>query len=59
MEDIDKAKKVVENFILEMNNWGKDSEKIDNNKNEGLTWEQKDALLINRFAKIAGNKCRH
>jgi hypothetical protein len=57
MEDIDKARKVVENFILEMNHWEKDSEKIDNNKNDGLTWEQKDAIIKEKVVVIINKYC--
>jgi hypothetical protein len=57
MEDIDKAKKVVENFIYEMNLWEKSSEEIDNDEKNGLSWQQKDAIIKEKVTYIITKYC--
>jgi hypothetical protein len=57
MEDIDKAKQVVERFIYEMNLWEKCSEEIDNDEKDGLSWEQKDAVIKEKVADIITKYC--
>jgi hypothetical protein len=37
--DIEEAKKIVGDFIKEMNLWEISSEEIDNDKNDGLSWQ--------------------
>ena len=57
MEDIDTARKIVENFILEMNTWEKESEIIENDENDSLDWRQKDALIKENVAIIINKYC--
>ena len=57
MEDIEKIQKIIENFIFEMNTWEKESERIDNDENDGLDWKQKDALIKEKVAIIINKYC--
>ena len=57
MSEIEKAKEIVEDFISAMNSWEKNAEIIDNNQENGLTWQQKAILIKEEVTSIIDKYC--